>query len=83
MEQAIEFLEKNGFKKETERVWSNEWCLVQIMNGGNLPFYEDHYCVASFTNNMEKEYMYSINLNIYWLIGVLTYYDLIDRNYKK
>jgi hypothetical protein len=82
MEQAIEFLEKNGFKKESEMVWSNKKCLVYISDGGRFVM-EDYYCVTSFGDTMESEYMYSLDLNIYWLIGVLTYYDLIDRNFVK
>jgi hypothetical protein len=31
---------------------------------------------------LEIHEIYSINENIYWLIGVLNYYGYIDKNYK-
>ncbi len=71
MSEASRFLEKNGFTKELEKVYGNGKCDVKINDGYYTIFF---YNVGS---------MHSDNLSIYWLIGVLTYYELIDKNYKQ
>lgn len=70
MKAIIEFLEKNGFKRIEENSYSNDLCNVVIE--------KDHYVLA----NNEGDVMYSPNLNIYWLIGALTYLGFMDKNYK-
>ena len=73
IEYVYNFLVKNGFEisisNDFDYIFTNEKCKVKIN--------ETHYSVQ--TND---SIMYSDNLNIYWLIGVLTYYNYMDRNYK-
>lgn len=67
------FLINNGFTiGDDVNSYANEQCNVVISISN------EQYEVA---NNL-GDVMYSENLNIYWLIGVLTYYNLIDRNYE-
>lgn len=74
MKEVIDFLEANGFeKKETDTydyVYGNGKCDVAI------DLENEYYVVA----NAEGE-MCSDGLNIYWLIGVLTYYGHMSKNY--
>ena len=71
MNKTIAFLKKNGFKKMEQNSYANEFC--------NIVLEKNHYVV---TNNSWGT-MYSNDLNIYWLIGVLTYYDFMNKDYKK
>lgn len=73
MEALDDFLSKNGFSFK-DGVYSNGDCKVII--------HEDHYEVR-FQHGQEWGSMYSKDLIIYWLIGVLTWNDLIDKNYKQ
>lgn len=66
-----DFLLKNGFKQDEPNHYVNEVCSVLIE--------DDHYAVA----NANGDAMYSNGLNIYWLIGVLTYYGYIWKHYKQ
>ena len=75
-----EFLLKNGFS-ETDR--NNEFTKddnVEVVICEK--WYEIH---SSVFNPDDKIWgcIYSPDLNIYWLIGVLTYYKLIDKDYKQ
>ena len=71
MEKVKEFLLKNGFEQQEEKNhYVNGECSVLIES--------DHYAVA----NADGDAIYSNGLNIYWLIGVLTYNGYIARNYK-
>lgn len=75
MKDVKEFLEKNGlhFNSEKER-YENTKCTVFIDK-----IYE---CYEVKFDMEDKNYtIYSQSLNIYWLIGLLTYENLIDRNY--
>jgi hypothetical protein len=65
------FLIKNGLKECGDNCYINELCSVMILN--------NHYEVK----NEEGSTIYSTDLNIYWLIGVLTYYNYIPKNYKQ
>lgn len=71
------FLEDNGFSllEGTHDVYKNDLCVVRI--------FADHYQVHSdkWPDVNEYGYLVSRDLNIYWLIGVLTWYGLIDKNY--
>ncbi len=71
MKDVIEFLEKNGFAltEPIFSVYSNYKCEIII--------HKDHYTVIN-----RDGMLYSTDLNIYWLIGVLTYYNYMDKNYK-
>jgi len=68
MDAVKEFLIKNGFSKVESNHYVNYICEVVIMKD----------CYNIIENNGS---VYSDGLNIYWLIGYLTYYDLIDKNY--
>ena len=67
---VITFLKLNGFTKHKDGTLSNNKIKI-VINKKNY----------TLRSNDGTE-MYSNDLNIYWLIGVLTYYDLIDKNYK-
>lgn len=71
MKDVIDLLTANGFRQEKHNVCSNKHVDV-IIN-------EDDYEI--FIKENEGSTMNSPTLNIYWLIGVLTYYGWMDRNY--
>lgn len=71
MDQIIKFLELNGLEYKNGS-WENDKCIVTIQ--------DDHYHLT-FKDSLEWN-MFSNDLNIYWLVGVLTWYDLIDKNFK-
>lgn len=64
-----EFLSKNGFVRKDEFFLSDK-CSIQVCN--------EYYIVKC----PEGEW-FSNDLNIYCLIGYLTYNDLMDKNYEK
>ena len=68
---VIRFLKNNGFKRVEKNSYANDKCKVE--------FVEEQYEVS----DNEGCAMTSIGLNIYWLVGVLTYYGYIDKNYKQ
>jgi len=76
MNDVERFLDRNGLKLDdkptlTYKMYKNDKCEVIL--------WKDHYEIY----NVEEEgTVYSSDLNIYWLIGYLTYYNLIDKNYK-
>ena len=72
MNEVREFLKVNEFKKDKKNIYSNNKCSVVI---------GDRYYIITSAENGSK--MYSEKLNIYWLIGVLTYYGYMDKNYKQ
>lgn len=68
----ISFLEANRFKLvESNNHYANDMCGVVIN--------EDNIEVA----NNNGDVMYSHDLNIYWLVGMLTWYGYIPQNYSK
>lgn len=67
---AAEFLKLNGFFQEKENTFSNKTCFIEI--------HHDYYSVTD-----KEGSMYSHDLNIYWLIGVLTYRGHLEKNYKQ
>jgi len=67
------FLLKNGFKKK-RGLFYNDKCQIKI--------FSDVYKIT-FDESGNDYSMYSKNHNIYWLIGVLTYYGLMDKNYNQ
>lgn len=69
--QVIDFLLKNGFEQLTKNGYANPCCTVVILQDG---------CVIEQLN---EEITISDDLNIYWLVGYLTYHNLIPKNYKK
>jgi len=73
MKDIHDFLKHSGFDQTSENSFTNSKCKVTII-GNNTA--SAHYEVKT-----EEGSMYSNDINIYWLIGVLTYYNYIDRNY--
>ena len=71
MKEVIGFLKANGFKKIEPGSYVNDICNVVIRDG--------QYAVS----NNNGDAVYSKDLSIYWLIGVLTYYGYMDKNYKQ
>ncbi len=71
MKDVINFLVKNGFTKKKKNEYKNKYCKV-IIN-------EKHGIYELVDNN--DGVMFSHNLNIYWLIGVLTYRGFMSKNY--
>lgn len=74
MENVKKFLELNKFEKGKvghDNEYSNPQCKIII--------HDDYYEVVM----LDTAAMYSTDLNIYWLIGVLTYYDLMPQFYLK
>ena len=74
MKDVVKFLEKNGFKREENPfypMYSNDKCKIII--------YKDNYVIV---DNKDGR-LYSADLAIYWLIGALTYYGYMDKNYKQ
>ena len=68
------FLERNSFKNVCPNKWANEKCLVTVL--------EDYYMIQ-FTNFDGDWEMFTDSWSIYHLVGILTWHDLLDRNYAK
>lgn len=68
MKSVSEFLIKNGFKQESKRVFKTGKC--------KLTFNKDCYCIEA-----PGRLCYSVDFNLYWLIGYLTFNNFIDKNY--
>jgi hypothetical protein len=77
MSDVEKFLIANGLTKLAPGSLANNVAGVNI--------YTTHYEVTFFNEPTAGTTgtMYSHNLSIYWLIGVLTYYNVIDKNYKQ
>ncbi len=69
IESVKNFLRSNGLEEVNIDEFQNEKVKVQI---------EANCYIVTFWGGS----MYSDDLNIYWLVGVLTYYNLIERDYK-
>ena len=71
MKDVENFLLKNGFEKIHRKIpsYKNNKCTIMIVMD---KFYSIRYI---------KGKVYSDDLNIYWLIGFLTYNGLMDKNY--
>jgi len=65
------FLRANGFSRSKKNIYINDKCSIVI----------NRVCYTVIYN--KREMMFSNNLNIYWLIGVLTYYGYMDKDYKQ
>jgi len=74
--QVINFLELNGFTKSVtpkgNTLLSNDKCTVHKS-------IDEQYVII----NNDGDKLYSEDLNIYWLIGCLTYNGYMDKNYKQ
>jgi hypothetical protein len=69
------FLLRNEFTQVKENTFTNDKCTVILLEDCyQIDFNDpDHGDVSSYTTSE----------SIYHLIGILTWYDLMDRNYKK
>lgn len=76
MNGVCEFLEKNGFEKRFDYVMGEN---IYIRGRCSVCIRDRYYKVI----DKDHDVMYSDDLNIYWLIGVLTYYGYMDKNYKQ
>lgn len=71
-----DFLLKNGFTENCNNKFFKEECKITIK--------KDHYEVSHYDENfLEWMEWFSPNLTIYSLAGYLSWYDFIDRGYKK
>ena len=66
------FLLKNGFTKSSENTYTNDKCDV------GLHFDDEIYEIYIIKDDAS---MFSTDLNIYWLIGCLTYNELMNKDY--
>jgi len=71
MKAISEFLKKNGFKQDKDAIYRNDKCMIII--------YADSFEIV----NNDDTSIHSFDLNIYWLVGVLTWYGYISKNYKQ
>lgn len=69
-EVAGEFLINNGFEKHNDFCYKNDKCLVHI--------YKKSYEIL-----WQHGTYFTENFNIYHLVGYLTWYGLMDKDYKK
>lgn len=71
------FLLKNGFSKHKvgDNVYYNSQCIVTVLDDCYEIAFDDPECgeVATYTDSW----------SIMHLVGILTWYNLIDRNYIK
>ena len=79
MQDIINFLTLNGFTytKDDKHNFTNNKCHI-IVHNNESQWNNNHYEVQT-----PEGYTCSPDLQIYWLIGYLTYYGYIDKNYKQ
>lgn len=79
----MDFLVKNGFKVTSENTLRNEKCLIVILKNSESE-HEDDYYYEIYYNDEDYDDVSTVSdsLNICWLIGFLTYNNLMDKNYK-
>ena len=78
MKEIEDFLLLNGFKKNKKKFsYTNKFCTVEIMFNSQK---EAEYYLVTDNDGCN---MNSNTLNIYWLIGVLTYYGMLTKDYKQ
>jgi hypothetical protein len=76
-----DFLVKNDFYFVNENSLQNESCLIEILKKGSIGE-EYYYKINYIDEEYDDVYAVSDGLNICWLIGFLTYNNLMDKNYK-
>jgi hypothetical protein len=69
------FLVKNGFEKQKDSTYYNLECIVTVL--------EDCYEIQFDEPEVGEVSMYTDSWSIPHLVGLLTWHDLIDRNYIK
>jgi hypothetical protein len=73
---VINFLERNSFTMKDEDAYSNGRCIVTIFN--------DYYSVEFWSEDfMENVSVYTDDLSLSSLAGLLSWMDLIPRGYNK
>ena len=74
-----EFLLLNGFRKMNRGYYDDfdSYCNDGDKDYCKIGIHKTYYSVESRAGSI-----YSDNLSIYWLIGILTYHGLMDKNYK-
>lgn len=76
MNDIISFLKRNGFERMDEpKHYANEKCSVVIESDEKGKHY---YAVA----NNNGDTVYSKDINIYWLTGILLWFGYIDHLVK-
>jgi len=70
-----DFLTRNSFKNMGDNTYVNKECSVKIL--------KDCYEIEFVDPDFGEVTMYTGDLNIPQLTGVLTWHNLIDRNYNK
>ena len=68
------FLLLNGFEKKEDNVYTNSKCTIRVLA-------KDYEIL--FENELGEVLMYTGTWSIYHLVGLLTWHDLIDKNYNK
>jgi hypothetical protein len=71
MSAIVSFLKKNGFKRMEKNSYANDQCNV-VITKTSFEVADNDGCT-----------LYSSNLSLFWLIGTLTYFELINKNYIK
>ena len=69
------FLLKNGFEKREDNIYYNLECIINVL--------EDCYEIQFDEPEVGEVATYTSSWSIPHLVGVLTWHDLIDRNYVK
>jgi hypothetical protein len=69
------FLLNNGFEKKEANIYTNSECTIVVT--------KDYYEVQFIEPDLGEVSMYTDSLSVYHLIGILTWFNLIDKNYKK
>ena len=69
------FLLRNEFAQVKENTFTNDKCTVILL--------EDCYQIDFTDAGYGDMSTYTTSESIYHLVGILTWYDLMDRNYKK
>lgn len=81
------FLLRNGFSNPKTNFFVNQYCDIEIIeeikdseiSNEIYSYYKITFRTKDYRENM---IIYSDDLQIYWLIGALTYTGLMDKNYK-
>lgn len=77
MKELIEFLELNGFKKIDHDIYQNNRCYIRFISND-----EEELVKVLFDGNKSTQWSLD-GMSLHTLIGYLTYYELMDKNYKQ
>jgi len=69
------FLTRNGFKKMNENDFANMKCVVKV--------FPKYYEIVFNDDEFGEMTMYTDNISIPQLVGILTWHGLIDKDYNK